>query len=284
MAASAAKPKALAHAPRLPERLAAPGPVWSACRRMRFVRLGGQSYEHIVADCRARNALFEDDQFPADNSSLFYHKSPAADPQRIEWRRCTEIAGDSKPLFFSSEPRSATDIVQGRLGNCWVVAAVTVLAMNRRALAFVVPHARQQEFSYKAPHSGCFRFRFFRFGEWIEVVVDDRLPTMDGELVYMHTSKVRGSPKGHRALAHRARCVCVWLTCSTRCSIGVFSGCLCWKRHMRSASASAVPLPFFRAPSSLAYHRAPCVLMLARAMCRPRPGALRNPRLDPHPG
>ena len=30
-----------------------------------------------------------------------------------------------------------------------------------------------------------FRFRFFRFGEWVEVCVDDRLPTRGGQLIYL---------------------------------------------------------------------------------------------------
>ncbi|RHZ63136.1 hypothetical protein Glove_332g26 [Diversispora epigaea] len=32
-----------------------------------------------------------------------------------------------------------------------------------------------------------FRFRFYRFGEWIEVVIDDYLPTRDGQLIYAHS-------------------------------------------------------------------------------------------------
>jgi hypothetical protein len=32
------------------------------------------------------------------------------------------------------------------------------------------------------------RFRFWHFGDWVEVVIDDKLPTVRGKLVYLHSS------------------------------------------------------------------------------------------------
>lgn len=53
----------------------------------------------------------------------------------------------------------------------------------------MIPDYKDQE--YGELHPGIFHFRFWRFGEWIDVVIDDLLPTIDGKLLFTH-SRDRG--------------------------------------------------------------------------------------------
>ena len=71
---------------------------------------------------------------------------------------------------------SSFSTIAGALRDCWFVSALSTLAENEHFLHKVIPTG--QGFSNSLEdHHGIFRFRFYRFGEWEEIVIDDRLPT-----------------------------------------------------------------------------------------------------------
>ncbi|KAL3874806.1 hypothetical protein ACJMK2_037772 [Sinanodonta woodiana] len=144
-----------------------------------FAGIVNQNYEEIRKTCKEENCLFEDPEFPAEDGSIFFSRRP---PRPFEWKRPHEIC--KNPLFVSSGA-SRFDVQQGELGDCWLLAAVASLTINQKLLMRVVPH--DQDFT--TDYCGLFHFFFWHQGQWTEVVVDDRLPTYAGQLVFMHSAE-----------------------------------------------------------------------------------------------
>ncbi|XP_030066111.1 calpain-6 [Microcaecilia unicolor] len=143
-----------------------------------------QSYRDLKQQCVRHKQLFEDPEFPAEDNSLFYSRSP---PGRVEWKRPKELCEDPQLIV---DGISAHDLHQGKLGNCWFVAACSCLAIKDKLWKKVIVNFKKQEWNRKKPeaYAGIFHFRFWCLGDWTEVVIDDRLPTMNGELIYCHSN------------------------------------------------------------------------------------------------
>ncbi|XP_075062612.1 calpain-5-like [Mixophyes fleayi] len=140
-----------------------------------------QRYDHLKNQCQRRRELFEDPKFPASDSSLYYSRQP---PKVVEWKRPQELV--QSPRLFADAGISPRDLQQGSLGNCWFVAAISCLAGDPSIWKKVIPSPQEQDWPRPggASHFGIFRFRFWRFGRWLEVVIDDRLPTSGGDLIF----------------------------------------------------------------------------------------------------
>lgn len=149
---------------------------------VKYSNYEGQEFNSLKATAQKTGQLFVDDQFKTENKSLFFSRS--SPPFPVEWKRPKQICESPR---FTVDGASSGDVTQGRLGNCWFVAAAASIAEEKNLWSKVIPDYKEQEFSPEKPedYQGIFRFRFWRFGEWIEVVVDDFLPVSNGELCYV---------------------------------------------------------------------------------------------------
>ena len=87
------------------------------------------------------------------------------------------IPGSGK---FVNQELETFAIKQGKLGDCWLLSSVAALLSKPKLMKRVVmypynvmPDARQ---------CGIFRFRFYHLGEWIDILIDDILPTKNAAI------------------------------------------------------------------------------------------------------
>nr|AAC61764.1 calpain Lp82 [Mus musculus] len=142
------------------------------------LKFEGQDFVVLKQRCLAQKCLFEDRVFPAGVQALGSHElSQKAKMKAITWKKPKEIC--ENPGFIIGGA-NRTDICQGDLGDCWFLAAIACLTLNERLLFRVIPHDQ----SFTENYAGIFHFQFWRYGDWVDVVIDDCLPTYNNQLVF----------------------------------------------------------------------------------------------------
>ncbi|XP_058832902.1 calpain-B-like [Topomyia yanbarensis] len=139
-----------------------------------------QDFYQLKQRCLTEETLFEDPDFPPVHASLT--KQQTNPDLTIEWLRPRQICRKAK---FFVDGASRFDVRQGSLNDCWLLTATANLTANQRLFRKTVPLDNSMA---EDEYAGIFHFRFWQFGQWVDVVIDDRLPTRDGELIYMRSS------------------------------------------------------------------------------------------------
>ncbi|XP_021097530.1 calpain-3 isoform X9 [Heterocephalus glaber] len=153
-----------------------PGSIYSAIISRNFPIIGvkEKTFEQLHKECLEKKVLYLDPEFPPDETSLFYSQKF---PIQFIWKRPLEICENPRFIIGGA---NRTDICQGDLGDCWFLAAIACLTLNERLLFRVIPHDQ----SFTENYAGIFHFQFWRYGDWVDVVIDDCLPTYNNQLVF----------------------------------------------------------------------------------------------------
>lgn len=111
-----------------------------------------QDFYTLRDECLKAGSLFEDPEFPATDKSLFYTQQAESD---YDWKRPAEICDDgTRPLFFE-KGFSRFDVQQGKLGDCWFLAAAANLTQYDKLFWRVVC----DDNSFDDNYAGIFHFR-----------------------------------------------------------------------------------------------------------------------------
>ncbi|CAF1170644.1 unnamed protein product [Rotaria sordida] len=157
--------------------------------------------EKLLRTCLITHSRFKDKNFPASPHSLYingesfskYTLSLLPNQQQmnlnksssnnIQWLRPDQItpqewtdnARTQWAVFRDPKPN---DVLQGALGDCWFITALSVLAEEPEYLMRVLITKQYNS-------EGIYSVRLCKDGEWTQVVVDDRLPcTSNKKLAY----------------------------------------------------------------------------------------------------
>lgn len=139
----------------------------------------GQDFRVLRDYCLNKKCRFVDKTFPPLIESIGQELLTPEEMSRVVWKRPGNLHSDPHLIVAGI---SRFDICQGSVGNCWFLAALGSLTFQPDMLHQIIP--QDQGFTQK--YAGIFHFMFWRFGKWVDVVIDDKLPTLDGKYLFVY--------------------------------------------------------------------------------------------------
>ncbi|XP_035684418.1 calpain-9-like [Branchiostoma floridae] len=145
------------------------------------VKAATQEMTDVIRSCLKSGTPWDDPDFPAAPKTID-HRGKASN--KIEWKRPQALVDNPRLLVHGV---STDDVRQGTLGDCWFLSSCAAIARESKLMAKVIP---KDQYLWKGGgrYAGVAHFRFWRFGEWQDVYVDDNLPTVYGNLTYARCS------------------------------------------------------------------------------------------------
>ncbi|XP_054152918.1 calpain-6-like [Oppia nitens] len=143
-------------------------------------RFRKQSFKKLAKDAADVGLPFSDQLFKAEDKSVAVSSQyrTQLDVGKIIWKRPKELTDEPHLLYRQKlGPAQEVEFV-GDGPNKWFIAAALAIATHKSVLYKVVPKA-DTHFLF-----GILKFKFWHLGHWTKVVIDDKLPTFDNQLVF----------------------------------------------------------------------------------------------------
>ncbi|XP_033726509.1 uncharacterized protein LOC117316119 [Pecten maximus] len=131
----------------------------------------------------AEGDLFVDPSFPPDLSSLSYVYSGDDRYEKMIFERPLTTSSNAVLIGAGGVLEAPFPWKQFRKRK-WFEAAVVIASLCVRYVERLVPGYRMCEQGFTTDYIGAFHFNVWRYGEWIDVVVDDNLPLYKNSLNY----------------------------------------------------------------------------------------------------
>ena len=152
------------------EEAATPIPVKTATELAAALSTLAAPKDAALATYTAANAdkPFEDPDFPATNASL----ANAVDKDtlsRVRWKRLTELCSSEELAVFAA-PLDASDMMQGSLGDCYLLASVAALSQRAPQRMIQVFVTRQVN------RVGMFTVQLYVGLQATRITIDDMVP------------------------------------------------------------------------------------------------------------
>ncbi|GAB1601812.1 calpain-15-like, partial [Argonauta hians] len=122
-------------------------------------------WQNICQFCAEQNICFVDDSFLPCPRSICWVPQYPYNSTNVQWLRPSSISPGNWTVYENPKP---DDIIQGKIGDCWLMSALAVIAERRDLIENLIPS--------KYSKYGVYHVRLYRDGQWKMVIVDDFLP------------------------------------------------------------------------------------------------------------
>lgn len=138
-----------------------------SCEQRQILPFKNQLYDNLKTECLQNKRLFEDPYFLPIDTNIYYTERV---PVGTRWKRPHELV--AKPVFIDGTA-GVYGLAQGSLGDCWFLAGCTSVVLHPQLFENVVPSGQTFDASN---YAGIFNFNFWYYGQWVNIVIDDKLP------------------------------------------------------------------------------------------------------------